>query len=213
MSSSNGRDPPVLDQPQPLGDQLDEVRVVADQDHRAAVFGQRLDQRVAALDVEVVGRLVEDDQVRRVERGEEQRQPRLLAAGEPPDLGRRRCPRRCRRPRAAPRSLPGGSSGRSRCRCCSGVSSSSSSSTWCWAKYPTRSFDEASFRPLIGASRSESSFAKVDLPCAVLPEERDPVVLVDPEVEAAQDRPAVVADADVLEPDDRRRQLLRASGS
>ena len=61
---------------------------MADQDHRAAVLGQRLDQRVAALDVEMVGRLVEDDQVRRVERGEEQREPRLLPAREPADLGR-----------------------------------------------------------------------------------------------------------------------------
>ena len=38
---------------------------MADQDHRAAVFCQRLDQRLAAFDVEVVGRLVEDQQVRR----------------------------------------------------------------------------------------------------------------------------------------------------
>ena len=64
-------------------------------------------------------------------------------------------------------------------------------------------------RPEIGASRSESSFASVDLPFAVLPEQRDPVVLVDAEVEVAEHRPPVVADADVLEPDDRRRQLLR----
>ena len=47
------------------------------------------------------------------------------------------------------------------------------------------------------------------LALAVLPEQRDPVVLVDAEVEVAEHRPPVVADADVLEPDDRRRQLLR----
>ena len=42
----------------------------------------RLDQRVAAVDVEMVGRLVEDEQMRAVEGGEPQQQPRLLAAGE-----------------------------------------------------------------------------------------------------------------------------------
>ena len=65
------------------------MHVVADQDDRAGIGRQRLDQRLAAFDVEVVGRLVKDQQVRRRQRREQQRQPRLLPAGKPPDLGLR----------------------------------------------------------------------------------------------------------------------------
>ena len=127
--------PAVLDQPQPVGDELDEVRVVADEDHRAAVLGQRLDQRVAALDVEVVGRLVEDDQVRRVER---RRGAALSRVFCPPDsrptsvvaMSAPMPPRR--EPAAAACPAPRPAAGAA--RCWSGVSSSSSSSTWCWAK-------------------------------------------------------------------------------
>ena len=46
------------------------------------IFGERLDQRLAAVDVEMVGRLVEDQQVGAGEGGEAEQQPRLLAAGE-----------------------------------------------------------------------------------------------------------------------------------
>ncbi len=46
------------------------------------------------------------------------------------------------------------------------------------------------------------------LALAVLAEERDAVVLVDAKVEVGEDRPAAVADADVLEANDRRRELL-----
>ena len=58
--------------------------VVADHHHRAAEFGERLDQRLARLDVEMVGRLVEDQDMRRVARDQRERQPRPLAARELP---------------------------------------------------------------------------------------------------------------------------------
>ncbi len=51
-----------------------------DQDHRARIIVDRLDQRGAAVDVEMVGRFVEDDEMRAAEGGETQQQPRLLAA-------------------------------------------------------------------------------------------------------------------------------------
>ncbi len=46
------------------------------------IFGQRLHQRLAAVDVEVVGRLVEDHQVGPGEGRDAEKQPRLLAAGK-----------------------------------------------------------------------------------------------------------------------------------
>jgi hypothetical protein len=41
------------------------VAIVTDQDYRPAELVERLDQRLARVDIEVVGRLVEDQQVRR----------------------------------------------------------------------------------------------------------------------------------------------------
>ena len=60
----------------------DQMRVVGDQQHRALEIGQRLHQRLARIDVEMVGRLVQDQQMRRVARHQREQQPRLLAAGE-----------------------------------------------------------------------------------------------------------------------------------
>ena len=54
--------------------------VVADENNGAIVFHQRADQRLSAVDVEMVGRLVEDQNMRPVERRQCQQQPRLLAA-------------------------------------------------------------------------------------------------------------------------------------
>ncbi len=58
---------------------------MGDDDERAVVVLQRLGQRLAHLDVEVVGRLVEDQQVRPLPHQQRQREPRLLAAGKAPD--------------------------------------------------------------------------------------------------------------------------------
>ena len=58
-----------------------------DQDHRAFIIIDRLDQGGAAVDVEMVGRLVEDQQMRAVKGREPHQEPRLLAAGEQRDLG------------------------------------------------------------------------------------------------------------------------------
>src|SRR5947209_19547982 len=65
--------------------------VMRDQNDRALVFVQRFDERGAAVDIEMVGRLVEDEQMRRLEGGEAEEQPRLLAAGEQRNRGLRLC--------------------------------------------------------------------------------------------------------------------------
>ncbi len=56
--------------------------VVRDDDQRAVEFEQRFGQRLAHLDVEVVGRLVEQQEVRPLVHDQRQREPRLFAAGE-----------------------------------------------------------------------------------------------------------------------------------
>jgi hypothetical protein len=56
---------------------------VGDQQHRAVVAAERVLERLAALDVEVVGRLVEDQQVGAGVDEDRQRQPLTLAARQP----------------------------------------------------------------------------------------------------------------------------------
>ena len=75
-----GRNGAVGDQPQPVGAGLDQVAVMADQDDGARKVVDRLGERRAAVDVEMVGRLVEDEEMRAGESREPQQQPRLLAA-------------------------------------------------------------------------------------------------------------------------------------
>ena len=70
----------VLDQHQPIGRELDHVSVVADDDDRTVISIERLNERLAAIDVEVVGWLVEDQQVWRLPSDERQREPRTLSA-------------------------------------------------------------------------------------------------------------------------------------
>ncbi len=56
----------MVDQHQPIGGQFDHVAVVADEDDGAVIAIQGLDQGFAGVDVEVIGRLVEDQQMRGV---------------------------------------------------------------------------------------------------------------------------------------------------
>ena len=63
---------------EPVGGEGDEVRVVGNQHHGAAELRQGLHQRLDRVEVEVVGRLIEDQQVRRLAGAEGEQQPRLL---------------------------------------------------------------------------------------------------------------------------------------
>ena len=75
-----GRDRAVCHHPQLVGAGVDQVAVVAHHDHGAGKLVDRLGQRCAAVDVEMVGRLVENDQLRTEEGRKPEQQPRLLAA-------------------------------------------------------------------------------------------------------------------------------------
>ena len=74
------RDRAVTDDPKPFGAGLDEMPVVADEDDGAVVVVERVDESLACIDVEMVSRLVEDQQVRMMECGQRQQEPRFLAA-------------------------------------------------------------------------------------------------------------------------------------
>src|SRR4051812_22922069 len=77
----------IGDDPQLIGAGFDQIAVVRDHDDGAGKIVDRFGQRRAAVDVQMVGRLVEDDHVRAVERGEPEQQPRLLAARQALDQG------------------------------------------------------------------------------------------------------------------------------
>jgi hypothetical protein len=75
------------------------VAVVRDEDHAAFVVLQRESQRFAHFEVEVVGRLVEQQQVGLGADQQGQRQARFLAAGEGFDGALAMSPRKSKPPR------------------------------------------------------------------------------------------------------------------
>ena len=76
-------DRPVADLPGLGGHLVQEPAVVGDDDERLPAAGQVRGEPADALDVEVVGRLVEDQQVGPGDQGGGERDPAALAAGQP----------------------------------------------------------------------------------------------------------------------------------
>src|SRR5690606_37417556 len=76
---------PAADPPHAGRDLVEEVAVVRDDDERAGVLPERLDEDGLARHVEVVGRLVEDEEVGGGEERAGEGEPALLAAGEHAD--------------------------------------------------------------------------------------------------------------------------------
>ena len=128
------RDRAVGDQPQLVGGRAQQVAVVRDDDQRAVVVLQRLGQRLAHLDVEVVGRLVEQQQVGLLPHEQRQREPRLLAAGEAADRLRRHVAAKIEAAEEVAQLLLARRRVEPCARCHSGDSSARSCSTWCCAK-------------------------------------------------------------------------------
>jgi hypothetical protein len=79
------RDPAAVDEQQRVGRRGEQVAIVRDDDERAVEILQRLGERLAHLDVEVVGRLVEDQELRPATHDQREHQARFLAAGEARD--------------------------------------------------------------------------------------------------------------------------------
>ena len=108
-----------------------------------------------------------------------------------------------------PRSFPGGSSGLSRCRCCKRRLVELELVHLVLGEIPHSQLRGRHLPPAHRRQPVGQELRQRRLPLPVLPEERDPVVLVDPQIQVAQDRPPVIPDRHLLQPDDRRRQLLR----
>ena len=72
----------IRDQPQPVDDRLDQVGVVAGENDRAFEIVERLDEGFARVHVQVVGRLVEQKNLRRRRRHQREQESRFLAAGK-----------------------------------------------------------------------------------------------------------------------------------
>ena len=62
------------------------MAVVRDEEDGPLIFVHRLDERLARFDIEVVGGLVEDQEMRTVERREAEQQSCFLATGQGGDL-------------------------------------------------------------------------------------------------------------------------------
>ena len=75
-------DDPIADLDDPRGQTTDELPVVADEDHRVRVEGERVVQRLDRFEVEVVGRLVQCEDVACFEHHLRQDQPRLFSSGD-----------------------------------------------------------------------------------------------------------------------------------
>ena len=198
----------VIDQHQPVGGQFDHVAVMADEDHRAVIAVERLDQRLAAVDVEMVGRLVEDQQMRRVARDQRQRQPRALAARQFVDPGHRPVARETEPPEL-------------------GADRARGRALHLAAHVLQRRVVAVQFLDLILGEVTDLHLARGvhlaghrrelrgeqarqrGLAVAVAAEQRDPVVGIDPQVELLEDDGLAIADRGEVERDQRRAQFAR----
>ena len=63
---------------QAIGARFDQMTVVRHQDHGAGVGIERCDEGSSAIDVEMIGRLIEHDEMRPGERGKAQQQSGLF---------------------------------------------------------------------------------------------------------------------------------------
>lgn len=70
----------VLDQPEPVSHRLHQMRVVADNDNSAWEIIERMNQRLTTFNIEVVCRLIKDQDMRGVNGRHSHQQPRFLAA-------------------------------------------------------------------------------------------------------------------------------------
>src|SRR5207244_6451425 len=70
------------DRQRPLRDRVEESSVVRDKEHRSGERFERSFERLAALEVEMVRRLVDDEEVRSRRNDEREGQPAALAARE-----------------------------------------------------------------------------------------------------------------------------------
>ena len=77
----------IGDQNKTIGTGFDQIGIVADDDDRTFVGVERMVQRIAAVDIKVVGRLIEDEHMRGIKGHQRKQQTCLFAARKVLDLG------------------------------------------------------------------------------------------------------------------------------
>ncbi len=174
----------------------------------AFVFVDRFDQLGAAVDVEMVGRLVEDQQLRAVEGGKAHQQARLLAARQRRD---RRVARDRRKSRSAPygRGFSPPAPPRMRSATCEVGRAVEIEivDLMLGEKADVELARRATSLPLGCASRPPISLAKVDLPLPLAPSRPMRSSFDKRQVELGEHDALAIADADLLHRDDRRAEL------
>ena len=164
---------------------------MADDEDGAVIIGDHLLQQVERFEVEIVGRLVEHEQVRAPGEFAREQQPRALAARKGADLridqvrdrtgipsdspGRASC-------RRAPRSS------RRRRRGCRARVLSGSSSLRCWSIMMPCSVLARAIRAVVGRDLAGQQLEQGGLAGAVGADHADPVAALDAQREVADDR-------------------------
>ena len=184
------------------GDPVEEVAVVGDDDQAARVGGQPVLEPGHRGEVEVVGRLVEDQQLAGGGQDPGQRHPFGLAAGEFGHVGGRRgrpCPSRSSAaaashpdPTASP-TVPGGSSG-------------------VWSRNPVRTPRPWRTIPASGSSRPARTRQERRLAGPVDADDAEPVAGVDGHGQVAEQRAVGHGDAHALEIDEHAHRSYGTAG-
>src|SRR5687768_13073652 len=75
-------DAPLVQHPDAVYENPQQLAVMADENHRTIIFLKGVLERLDRLDVEMIGRLIENQQVRFCEHDHRKRHPCTLTAGE-----------------------------------------------------------------------------------------------------------------------------------
>ena len=199
-----GPDRTPLHEPQPVGHELDEVHVVRDQHDRAGIILQRIDQRLPAFHVEMVGRLVEHQKLRRPAGDQREVEPRLLPAGKRGDRHIRLFAAEAEGAQPGAHAL-GQGVGHEKREVAERGAVGAQRVDLVLREIADREVARPPHRPPLGRQQIGEEPREGGLAVAVGAEQRDPFVRVDPEVQVPQHGTArLVADGGVLEGHQRR---------
>ena len=182
---------------------------MADDHHRAIIIVERLHQRLAAVDVQMVGRFVEDQQMRRIAGDERQRQPRPLATGHAPDLLDRPLTRKAEPPQLRAHRAGGCAlhhAGHMFQRRVGDVQFLH----LILGEIANLHLGRALHLPFHRRELRRDQAGQRRLAVAVAAQQRQPVVRVDAQIDPAQDRRVAIADRRHVHGDQRRAQFGRA---
>ena len=183
---------------------------MADQHDGAFIFVQRLHQRLARIDVQVVRRFVEDQHMRRIAGDQRQRQPCALAARQLADLRRRLCAGKAEAPQLRAHGAGGRPLHLAGHMLQRGVVAVQLLHL-ILGEIADAHLARRLHRAVHGRQLRRQQACQRCLPVAVPPQKRDPVIGVDPQVQPLQHRIArAIAHTGQIKRHQRRLQLVGA---